>query len=134
MTEPAPALDSPRPRPLLAAVGIAAVEAVAVLAYAVAIGISALTNPGSIAAPPVEIALYLIFAAGIGACGVGLWRRRSVARTPFGVVQLFGLVVGYTLLQGDGDDVHRVGYAVLAMAVVGIALVLSPTLAESLDT
>lgn len=133
MTEPDPAPVSDRPGLLLAAVGIAAVEALAVLVYAVAIAVSALQNPGSIAAPPVEIAIYLAFAVGIGACGVGLWRRLAVARTPFGVVQLFGVVVGYTLLQGDGDLVHRVGYVVLGLSVVGIAVVLSPVLAETLD-
>jgi hypothetical protein len=49
------------------------------------------------------------------------------------VVQLFGLVVGWTLTQGDGDVVHRAGYAVLAVSVVGIALVMSPAVSEALE-
>ncbi len=122
------------PRTVRAAVGLAVVEAVAIVAYCVGLGISALQNPGSVSAAPVQIVIYLLFAAGILACARGLWLRRHAARTPFGVVQLFGVVVGWTLVQGDGDLTHRIGYAVLAVSIVGIALVMSPSLGESLDT
>jgi hypothetical protein len=123
-----------RPPLLLAAVVIAVLEAVALVAYAVGIGISTLEDSTAVAAAPVEIAIYLLFAVGIGLCAFGLWRRRRSARTPFGVVQLFGVVIGWTLTQGDGDLTHRIGYAVLAVSVVGIALVISPVLGESLDS
>ena len=49
-------------------------------------------------------------------------------------MQLFGLVIGWTLTQGDGDLTHRIGYVVLAVSVVGIALVLSPGLGDALDS
>jgi hypothetical protein len=137
MTEKAVAPQDPdaaaRPGALVAAVVLAALEGVAIAAYAVSIGVSALGTGGSVAAPPVEIALYLIFAAGLGVIARGLWGRRSVARTPFAVAQLFGLVTGWTLTQGDGDLVHRIGYVVLAASVVGIALIMSPAVGESLD-
>lgn len=123
-----------RPAPLVAAVAIAALEALALTAYAVGIGISAVQNPGTVSAAPVEIVIYLIFAAGLLACARGLWRGRRAARTPFGVAQMFGLVVGWTLTQGDGDLVHRIGYAVLGISVVGIALVLSPAVGDALDS
>jgi hypothetical protein len=123
-----------RPGPLVAAAVIAVLEALALTAYAVGIGVSAVQNPGSVAAAPVEIVLYLIFAAGLVAIARGLWGRRSVARTPFAVAQMFGLVIGWTLTQGDGDLVHRLGYAVLAVSVVGIALVMSPAVGEALDS
>jgi hypothetical protein len=131
-----PAPDAPptgRPGALVAAAAIAVLEALALTAYAVGIGVSALQNPGSVAAAPVEIVLYLVFAAGLLAIARGLWGRRSVARTPFAVAQLFGLVIGWTLTQGDGDLVHRIGYVVLAVSVVGIALVMSPAVGEALD-
>jgi hypothetical protein len=132
--QPAPeATPTPRPGALVAAVGIAVLEALALAAYAVGIGVSALQNPGSVAAAPVEIVLYLVFAAGLVAIARGLWGRRSMARTPFAVAQLFGLVIGWTLTQGDGDLVHRIGYVVLAVSVVGIALVMSPAVGEALD-
>ena len=117
-----------------AAVALAVLEGVGLTAYAVGIAVAAVQNPGSVAAAPVEIAIYLIFAAGILACAWGLWHRRAVARTPFGVVQLFGVVVGWTLTQGDGDLTHQIGFAVLAASIVGIALVLSPSLAGALDS
>jgi hypothetical protein len=123
-----------RAGPLVAAVVIAVLEALALTAYAVGIGVSALQNPGSVAAAPVEIVLYLVFAAGLVAIARGLWGRRSIARTPFAVAQMFGLVIGWTLTQGDGDLVHRLGYAVLAVSVVGIALVMSPAVGEALDS
>lgn len=132
-----PTPDAPaagRPGALVAAAVIAVLEALALTAYAVGIGVSALQNPGSVAAAPVEIVLYLIFAAGLVAIARGLWGRRAIARTPFAVAQMFGLVIGWTLTQGDGDLVHRLGYAVLAVSVVGIALVMSPAVGEALDS
>ncbi len=123
----------PRPPLLLAAVGIAVLETAALVAYSLGIGISDLQNTGSLAAAPVEIVIYLLFAVGVAVCGIGLWRRRRAARTPFGVVQLFGVIIGWTLTQGDGDLTHRIGYVVLAVAVVGIAVVISPALGEALD-
>ncbi len=122
-----------RPPLLLAAVGIAVLETAALVAYSVGIGVSDLQDSGNLAAAPVEIAIYLLFAVGVAVCGVGLWRRRRSARTPFGVVQLFGVIIGWTLTQGDGDLTHRVGYVVLAVAVVAIAVVLSPRLGDALD-
>jgi hypothetical protein len=122
-----------RPIALTAAVGLVVVEGLAVIAYTVGIGIAAVQEPGSVAAAPVEIVIYLIFAAAMLACGRALWRRRRAARTPFGVIQLFGLVVGWTLTQGDGDLTQRIGYAVLVGSVTGIALAISPALGEALE-
>jgi hypothetical protein len=122
-----------RPGALLAAVGVAVVEAVALLVYAVSLAVAAFQNPGSISAGPVVVAIFAIFALGVGLCARGLWRRSRAARTPFGVVQLFGLVTGYTLVQGDGTPTHVAGWAVLTVSVVGIALVMSPGVGAALD-
>ena len=126
-------VDRPRPAALTAAVALVIGEAAGVLAYTVGIGIAAVQEPGSVAAAPVEIVIYLIFVAGMVACGRALWQRRRAARTPFGVIQLFGLVVGWTLTQGDGDLTHRLGYVVLVLAIAGIALAISPALGEGLE-
>ena len=122
-----------RPAVLLAATGVAVLECAALVAYCLGIGLSAVQNRGSAASAPVEIVIYLLFALGVGLCARGLWLRRRSARTPFGVAQLFGVVVGWTLTSGDGELTHRIGYVVLAVCVVGIALVISPTLGDSLD-
>lgn len=131
--DPTPA-GSTRPALLVAAAGVATLEAVALAAYAVGIAISTLQDGSAVAAAPVEIVIYLVFALGIALAARGLWLRRRGARTPFGVIQLFGVVIGWTLTQGDGDLTHRIGYAVLAVAVVGIALVISPGLGDALDS
>jgi len=122
-----------RPGALLAAIAIAAVESLGVAAYGLSIGLAGLANPGSVAAPLVQVVLYLIFASGIAVAAWALWNRRRSARTPFVVIQLFSLVVGYTLMQGDGDAIHRLGWAVLLMGVVGVALAMSPLVGHSLE-
>jgi hypothetical protein len=134
VSDDAPQSPAARPRLLLAAVAVAVLEAAALVAYSLGIGISDLQDTQSLAAAPVEIVIYLLFAAGIGFCAWGLWRRKRSARTPFGVAQLFGIIIGGTLTQGDGDLTHRIGYVVLAVAVVGIALVVSPGLGDALDS
>jgi hypothetical protein len=121
-----------RPGALLAAIGIAAIESLGIAVYGLSIGLAGLANPGSVAAPLVQVVLYLLFASGIAVTVLALWNRRRSARTPFVVIQLFALVVGYTLMQGDGDAIHRLGWAVLAMGVVGIALAMSPLVGHSL--
>jgi len=127
-----PEMAGARPGALVAAVVIAAVEALGIAAYGLSIGLAGLQNPGSVAAPVVQVVLYLLFAAGIGATGWALWAQRHVARSPFVVIQLFALVVGYTLMQGDGASIHRLGWAVLAMGVIGIALAMSPLVSKAL--
>lgn len=122
-----------RPGALKAAVAIAALEAAGIGAYGASIGVAGLQNPGTVSAPIVQIVIYLLFAAGIAVTGWALWNQRHVARTPFVVIQLFALVVGYTLMQGDGDGIHRLGWLVLGLGVVGIALAMSPLVGKSLQ-
>ena len=123
----------PREGALVAAGLVALIEGAAVLAYAIGIGVSSLRSTDAEATSPVVVVIiYLLFAAGILACARGLWTRRRAARTPFGVIQLFGLVIGWTLTQGDGEVTHVIGYAVLVVSVVGIALVMSPALGREL--
>jgi hypothetical protein len=134
VTDDDPRNPSTRPPLLLAAIAVAVLEVAALVAYSLGIGISDLQDSGSLAAAPVEIVIYLLFAVGIGLCAWGLWRRRRSARTPFGVVQLFGIIIGWTLTQGDGDLTHRIGWVVLVVSLVGVAIVVSPRLGEALDS
>ena len=122
-----------RPGGLVVAALIAVIEASGIAVYGITIGLAGLSNPGSVAAPAIQLVLYLLFAGGIGATAWALWRQQRGARTPFVVIQLFALVVGYTLMQGDGDSIHRLGWAVLAMGVVGIALAMSPVVGKALE-
>ena len=137
MTDPdlpdAPPTAGRRPATLLVAIAIAAVEALAVLAYAAGIALSGFANPDSVAAPAVEVVIYLIFAVGIGLVVKGLLQNKRWARTPFVVVQLFGLVTGWTLVQGDGDSTHLLGWAVIVVSIVGLVCALAAPTGEALQ-
>lgn len=139
MTDETPAAEteteSPAARPvgLLLCVAIAALEAVAVLAYTIGILVSGAQNPTSVAAPFVEVVIYLLFVLGIVLVARGLWQRRRWARTPFVVVQLFGLVIAYTLFAGDGDATHAIGWAVGLVSAVGMVCVFLPQTSSALD-
>ncbi len=127
-TAPAPG----RPRTLLAAAVIGAVEALALVGYAVAIAVSAWRVGEDGAAAPVQVAIYLLFALGIALVVRGLLSGRRLARGPYVVTQLFGLVVGWTLAAGDGIWVHLAGWGVLAVSIAGIALMLNPAVSAAL--
>jgi len=134
--ETAPAETEPgaaRPAGLLLCAAVAALEALAVLAYTIGILVSGAQNPSSIAAPFVEVVIYLLFVLGIVLVARGLWQRRRWARTPFIVVQLFGLVIAYTLLSGDGDGIHVLGVVVGLISVAGIVAVFMPSTSAALD-
>ena len=142
MTEPVPsdavpseaaATPGSRPPTLLAAIAIAGREAGAIHAYTARIALSGAQNPRAGAAPTVEALIYLVFAVGIVLVVKGLWQRRRWARTPFVVIQLFAGITGWTLLQGDGDSTHLIGWAVLALAVIGIVCAFVPRTGEALD-
>jgi hypothetical protein len=122
-----------RPPTLLGAIAIAGLEALAILAYTAGIALSGAQNPGSVAAPAVEALIYLTFAVGVVLVVKGLWQRRRWSRTPFVVIQLFAIVTGWTLVQGDGDGTHLIGWAVLVLAVVGLVCAFVPRTGEALD-
>lgn len=131
-TEPDDRPRDERPLTLLVCVGVAVLEAVAVAAYTIAILVSGLQNPGSIAAPWVEGVIYLLFVGGIALVARGLWQRRRWSRTPFITVQLFGLVVAYTLFSGEASA-QLLGTVVGAVSLVGLLLAFVGPTAEALD-
>ena len=122
-----------RPVPLSAAVVVGIVEVVALLGYCIAIAITAAGAADDLAAAPALIVVYAAFAVGIAIIVKGLLSRRRIARVPFALTQVFALIVGWTLTQSAGIAVHLAGYAVLAIGVVGIALILNPAVGQSLS-
>lgn len=121
-----------RPGALLAAAVIGCVEALGLVAYAVAIAISAWQVGEDGAAAPVQVVIYVLFALGIWLVVRGLLAGRRLARGPYVVTQLFGLIVGWTLAAGDGTWVHLTGWVVLALSMAGIALMLNPAVSAAL--
>ena len=131
--EPEPAAEpGPRSRLLLATAAVSAVEALAVATYAVTIAISAARSGSVIAAAPVEVAVYLLFAAGIALVTKGVLSRRRIARAPYVLTQLFGVISGWTLVSGDGTDVHVYGWLVLVISLTGLALAMNRQVGEAL--
>lgn len=134
--EPAPvAPQSPPPGwPWRVSLVICSLEVLALLGYVVAVWIASRNSRGSSGkATLVEIIIYLAFAALIALVGRGLLRRRSLARTPFLLTQLFVIVVGYTLFVGDGSAVKAAGVVVLAVGFVGVVISFLPNFVASLD-
>jgi hypothetical protein len=127
--EPTPA----RPALLLAAAGIGAGEVLALVVYVIAIGFAAAGSGTDVASAPAEIVIYLLFALGIGLVVKGLLNRRRIARGPYIVTQMFGLIVGWTLASGDGAAVHVAGWIVLVASLAGIALMLNGQVAAALQ-
>lgn len=128
-------LDEPGPRPrlLVATAVVGAVEALAVTVYALLIAVSAARSGSVVAAAPIEVIIYLLFAAGIALVAKGVLSRRRISRAPFVLTQLFGLIAGWTLVSGDGTDVHVYGWLVLVTSVAGLALVMNRQVGEALS-
>lgn len=135
-----PLPPAPRTVGLRAATAIAALEALALIAYTVFLLVEALrlgtTGPEEVSNVPAlvtEIVVFAAFGAGLAWLTRGLWLRRAWARTPFLVAQIFGLVVGIPLLQAEGGVERAVGAAVVACALVGAVLVFTPAVSAELN-
>jgi len=110
---------------------IAAVESLGVLVYAVIVAVAAIRTPGTVSAWPAEVLIYLVFAGGLAVVARGLANRRGFSRSPFVVAQMFGIIVGWTLLSGT-EWVRVTGMVILAMAGLGLAAGFSPALRDHL--
>lgn len=132
-SEPAPDGTAPRPPLLIATAAVSAVEALVITVYAVLIAISAARSGSVVAAAPIEVIVYLLFAAGIALVTKGVLSWRRIARAPYVLTQLFGLIAGWTLVSGDGADVHIYGWLVLLVALAGLALVMNRQVGQALS-
>lgn len=100
---------------------LAAIEAVGLVLYCIALGIAAFGSQGAkLSAPIVEIVIYLIFAAGIGLIARGMFAGRVGARPPYLLAQVFVLIVGYTLFVGDGTVVKVFGVAIGLLGAIAL--------------
>lgn len=106
------------------AVLVGGVEILALLGYTAAIGVSAANNPDTPSSPVAEVLIYLGFVAGMVAVVRGLARQQQWARTPFVVIQMFGLIIAWTLFSGDGPWVKVAGVAVALASVAGMLAIL----------
>lgn len=113
---------------------LAALVSMALVGYAIAIGVSARNSRGSsVTATGWEIAVYLSFAALVGLVWWGLRKRNAFARTPFVLTQAFVVIVGWTVFSGDGAATKAVGLVILGLGLSGVVIGLSPGLMQALD-
>lgn len=125
---------SPRPAVLRLALAIAGAETVALIAYIFGIALASRESRGSsVTATASEIGVYAAFAALLALLTWGLWRSSPLSRTPFLVAQVFAVIIGYTVLAGDGWVTTAAGIAIMATGGVGVILALSPAMAAALS-
>jgi hypothetical protein len=117
------------PIPLAKTAGVfASVEAIGLLVYSVALGVAALNSSGVTGAPSsapvIEIIIYLIFAVGVGFIARGSFAGTRTSRPPYLLTQIFVLIIGYTLLVGDGAVVKTFGVLIggLGLAALGVGV------------
>ena len=113
-----------RPRPILAAVAVGLIEAIALVLYGLSIVVyeqggetTGISGSGADLAPVILIALFIVFAALVLLVTWMLSRGRRAARTPFLMVQAFAVVVAQPLVAEPSTRV--LGGLVLLAVVVG---------------
>ena len=104
------------------------------MVFAAALGIASFNTQGTNtgASPVAEVLVYLAFAVCMGLVARGLWRRSRFARTPMAFAQVFGLIIAWLLLEGDGWAVFA-GAVVAAVSVLGLFLTLRPSTGADLE-
>lgn len=109
---------------------IGALEAIGFGAYALSIIGFELTSStsgiqGSDLAPSILIGLFIVFSALIAVVTFFLLSARASARTPYLLIQAFGIVIAETLYAGDGT--RLIAVVIGAASLVGAVLVLTPS-------
>lgn len=130
-----PAIGS-QPRTLQLAAGIGALQAVGLATYAVALlsfeaGSTTSGMQGSDLAPGILVALYAIFAVLVFGVAFLFVTGHASARTPFVLVQVFGLVVAQPLLSGESTQ--RLGVLLVLASVMAIGCAVSPSARRGLQ-
>lgn len=80
---------------------------------------------GSSPHPLILLTVYALFAIGVLAVTYGLARRRDWAKTPFGLIQVFALLVfAYLPISGSGTMARLAGTAVAIISVLALVSLL----------
>lgn len=127
-------------RPFVALTVVALLEGAGLLAYAafdiveaVRVGITGPEEVSNPAALTLLIVLTAGFGAGLGWVGVGWWRERRWARSPFILAQILLVLIGYELSQSDGSAERYVGIVGALVGVLGLVLAFAPGVSRRLD-
>ena len=103
-----------------ASVIIGYAQAIALSAFAVSVLVNARRDHSTVGKPVVMVVIFLIFAGALGYLAHAIGKDAAFAVTPFGLLQVFAGIVGYTVMVGSSTADHVVGAVVLASALVGL--------------
>lgn len=113
---------------------VAAVEGVALLAYAAYIAVQVvrlgITGPEEVSSPiavTLEIVIFTVLGVGMVLATRGLWHARRWARSLLVVGQFLALVVGVPLVSAVGGVERGAGIALVVLAVAGLAAAFWPS-------
>lgn len=121
--------------PVWLVAGVLVLEAVTVLGIAVLWGLQ-LTVPGPVGVAGRVFLLALIVGAGAWHLWVALrfWRGQAWTRAAIVVWQVFQIILAVPITSPEGTDVTRaLGWAVVAVAAVGIIALFSPAVRQHLS-
>lgn len=118
---------------LVVGAGIAALEAVALLAYSAYIAVQVIrlgiTGPAEVSNPVsvgLEITIFAVFGVAMALGAYGLWRAKRWGRSLLVMGQLLALVVGIPLAGAQGLE-RWAGVGIVAAALVGLVAAFWPT-------
>ena len=103
---------------------VAALESLALGIYAISILVTANQANSEVGSPVIETIIYLIFAILILLCARGIWHEKAWAKTPTLLIQIFMLIVAYTLFAGSGMAYKLVGILLALVAITGLVATL----------
>lgn len=126
-------------RPLVVLAGIALLEGLGLVGYALFDVIEAvrvgLTGPEDVSNAPALILLVVItagFGAGMLWVSSGWWKAQRWARAPFILSQIIGVLIGYELAQSAGSAERYAGIAIALIALVGLILSFAPGVSRAI--
>jgi len=97
------------------------IEAIGLMIYAISVLLqesSANGVRGSGPHPLVLFVIFQIFALGIALVARAIWFQRTWARTPFGLIQIFALLVfAYLPISGTSASARSAGFAVALVSI-----------------
>jgi hypothetical protein len=120
-----PPISIPPPRPVFLAAGLVLVEAVGLLALAVATLVSGLTEDIAIGRTLAQFGYYVVLSALLVLCASAVLRGRRWGRTPCVVVQVVLVLIGVWMVAPSGQFGWGIGLIVLG-GITGYLLVGKP--------
>jgi len=122
------------PRSLMIGAVVAAIEGLALVAYAVYIAVQVarlgITGPAEVSNPvavTLEIAIFGLLGVALVLAARGLWRVRRWARSMLVVGQFIALVVGVPLATAQEGLQRGAGIALVGLAVAGLVAAFWPS-------